>query len=72
MQLFFLKFQLLLIKELEFSLVIATIKNIDAPVKVEKLESAYVKPEKPENLADKPSYVEDIVEVEKLKNNIKR
>ncbi|WP_259749516.1 hypothetical protein [Lactococcus lactis] len=53
-------------KELEFSLVIATIKNIDAPVKVEKLESAYVKPEKPENLADKPSYVEDIVEVEKI------
>lgn len=54
-------------KELEFSLVIATIKNIEPPIKVEKLESAYVKPEKPENLADKPSYVEDIVKVEKIK-----
>jgi DNA repair exonuclease SbcCD ATPase subunit len=53
-------------KELEFSLVIATVKNIEAPNKVEKLGSSYPKPEQPDILTDKPSYIEDILEVEKI------
>ena len=53
-------------KELEFSLVIASVKNIEAPNKVEKIESTYSKPDKPEGLIEKPSYIEDISKAEKI------
>lgn len=53
-------------KELEFLLVVATLKNIEAPASVEKLETSYSTPEKPETLTDKPEFIEDLVEIEKI------
>lgn len=53
-------------KELEFSLVIANVKNIEAPNQVEKLDSSYPTPEEPDILTEKPSYIEDILEIEKI------
>ena len=53
-------------KELEFSLVVASVKNIEAPNKVEKLVSSYPTPEQPDILSEKPSFIEDILEIEKI------
>lgn len=59
-------------KNLDFSVVIANVKNIETPVKVEKLESTYLKPEKPDGLDEKPKYIEDIVIAEEIKKEHKK